>query len=69
MKYSQGYYKMMILGVVFVILAIIFITERQSSALSAICTVGAFIFLWVPQMLPDNEKYSNKYLGKDEHSN
>lgn len=69
MKYSTAYYKMMILGVVFTILAISFMIERQNATLSAVCTVFAFIFLWAPQMLPDHEKYSDEYRGKGKGSN
>lgn len=57
-KFSYTYIKLMAYGVIFLILAIGF-TIGSNATMSAVFSVLAFIYLWVPQMLPDYEKYRN----------
>lgn len=55
----------MVFGITYAIIAL-FLADANRPTLCAVMCVFAFIFLWGAQMLPDDEKYSKKYLGKDD---
>jgi hypothetical protein len=66
MKYSNGYIGCMLLGVMCAINAVWLMVEQSSPTACAVMTVGAFIFLWVPQMFPDEDKYKqHHYTGNE----
>ena len=66
MKYSNTYLGMVLLGVVCSIGAIMCLYQEHSPTLAAILSVSAFIFLWVPQMFPDEDKYrEHTYTGNE----
>jgi len=66
MKYSNSYIGCMLLGVVCAFNAVWLMVELRAPAACAIMCVCAFIFLWVPQMFPDSDKYrEHKYTGND----
>lgn len=66
MKYSNTYIRMVLLGVVCTIASIWLMVEGRSPGLCAITCTSAFIFLWVPQMFPDEDKYrEHTYTGND----
>jgi hypothetical protein len=65
-KYSNGYIGCMLLGVVCALNAIWLMVEEHSPGLCAVMSVSAFIFLWVPQMFPDSDKYrKHTYTGNE----
>ena len=55
-KYSNAYLTCVIMGLLFSIASVIYITGNRPSS-SAFCAVWGFIFLWCPQMFPDYDKY------------
>jgi len=66
MKYSNTYLAIVLLGVLCTIGVLICLYEQHSPTLAAILTVSAFIFLWVPQMFPDEDKYrEHRYTGNE----
>ena len=66
MKYSNGYIGCMLLGVMCAINAVWLIVEGRSPGACAIMCTSAFIFLWAPQMFPDEDKYKqHHYTGNE----
>ena len=55
-KYSSAYILLMITGLLCTANAFVMWNYKAPAACAVMC-VFAFIFLWAPQMLPDNEKY------------
>ncbi len=65
-KLSVQYKLMMALGTAFLLCAIILLTDTPHPDAAAVLFVFAFIFLWVPQMLPAHEKYQKViYTGNE----
>lgn len=65
-EYSNTYIGMVLLGVVCTIASIWLMVEGRSPGLCAITCTSAFIFLWVPQMFPDEDKYrEHTYTGNE----
>ena len=56
MKYSNAYLFLVVLGMLCGISTVMCIYAQKPTA-AAVMVVFSFIFLWVPQMFPDNEKY------------
>ena len=66
MKYSNSYIGCMLLGVVCAFDAVWLMVGEHSPAACAVMCVFAFIFLWVPQMFPDKDKYrEHTYTGNE----
>jgi uncharacterized membrane protein len=55
-KFSNGYLFLVVLGMLFGVSAVMCIYAQAPTA-SAVMAVFSFMFLWIPQMFPDNEKY------------
>ena len=65
-KYSNTYIGMCLLGLFCLINAILLITETNHPDASAVMFTFSFIFLWVPQMFPPEDKYREvKYTGNE----
>ena len=57
-KFSNGYLFLVTLGMLCGISAVMCIYAQAPTA-SAVMFVFSFMFLWVPQMFPDEEKYKS----------
>ena len=57
-KLSNTYWTCVIIGLLFSIGSFLYGYNQHVSA-SVFCAVWGFIFLWVPQMFPDYDKYKN----------
>lgn len=55
-NYSNTYWTCVIIGILFCISSVLYLTNDYIIP-SVFCGVWGFIFLWVPQMFPDYEKY------------
>jgi hypothetical protein len=57
-KFSNGYLFLVTLGMLCGVSAVMCIYAQAPTA-SAVMAVFSFMFLWVPQMFPDEEKYKS----------
>lgn len=63
-RYSNSYIGMMILGIMCLICTIWLMVQQSSPGAAAVMATFSFIFLWAPQMLPNDEKYvDHSYKG------
>lgn len=64
-RYSNSFIGMMLLGIMCLICTICLMTiEQPSPSAAAVMATFSFIFLWAPNMLPDEEKYvDHSYKG------